>query len=314
MSSGPPPSHESVRSTSEAAGLLLLRCIYAYAYREGHMNRPVWLLLPLLAVLPATLFVGCTRTVTREVLVNVTAQPSPSPEAPTVSPSPQPVTVSSQPQADRASCGEIRGTEYRSETERAFFLANCTSALGPTSANASAEPSQQPAGQPAGAEASRSCFGLAFLRVTSNDPAIPGYAGDRTFYECAPYLTEQTSATHGYCVSMAYVNFQGLPKSDVVCRLVQRSGPDVYCGGGDLSSLFYPTQCTSDPVPVQKVVIALMFRPPGKQCDPSYPDFCIAAYPPDLECSQVLFKRFKVLRPDPHNFDVDRDDIGCELN
>lgn len=47
-------------------------------------------------------------------------------------------------------------------------------------------------------------------------------------------------------------------------------------------------------------------------CDPSYPDVCIAPYPPDLDCSQIPYKRFRVTGSDPHGFDRDHDGIGCE--
>jgi micrococcal nuclease len=49
-----------------------------------------------------------------------------------------------------------------------------------------------------------------------------------------------------------------------------------------------------------------------KNCDSSYPDVCIAPYPPDLDCGDIPYKDFKVLRPDPHGFDGDYDGIGCE--
>jgi hypothetical protein len=50
-----------------------------------------------------------------------------------------------------------------------------------------------------------------------------------------------------------------------------------------------------------------------ENCDrQSYPDVCIPRYPPDLDCNHVQFKRFRVLPPDPHGFDRDRDGIGCE--
>ena len=45
-------------------------------------------------------------------------------------------------------------------------------------------------------------------------------------------------------------------------------------------------------------------------CDVSYPDFCIAPPPPDLDCKDIT-KRFTVLQPDPHKFDGDKDGIGC---
>jgi micrococcal nuclease len=47
-------------------------------------------------------------------------------------------------------------------------------------------------------------------------------------------------------------------------------------------------------------------------CDPAYPDVCIPPPPPDLECREVPHARFRVLPPDPHNFDGNGDGVGCE--
>jgi hypothetical protein len=48
-------------------------------------------------------------------------------------------------------------------------------------------------------------------------------------------------------------------------------------------------------------------------CHPSYPDVCIPPPPPDLDCADIPYRRFRVLPPDPHNFDGrDDDGIGCE--
>ncbi|MCS7062566.1 MAG: thermonuclease family protein [Methylacidiphilales bacterium] len=47
-------------------------------------------------------------------------------------------------------------------------------------------------------------------------------------------------------------------------------------------------------------------------CHPSYPDVCIPAPPPDLDCNEIPYRRFTVYPPDPHNFDRDNDGIGCE--
>jgi len=47
-------------------------------------------------------------------------------------------------------------------------------------------------------------------------------------------------------------------------------------------------------------------------CDPSYPDVCIPSPPPDLDCGEISYTKFKVLPPDPHRFDGDKDGIGCE--
>jgi hypothetical protein len=55
---------------------------------------------------------------------------------------------------------------------------------------------------------------------------------------------------------------------------------------------------------------------PPTNCAPSYPDVCIPPPPPDLDCSQIPYRNFRVIytvpQPDPHNVDGDRDGIGCE--
>jgi micrococcal nuclease len=56
--------------------------------------------------------------------------------------------------------------------------------------------------------------------------------------------------------------------------------------------------------------------PPPSNCDPSYPDVCIPSPPPDLDCGEIPYRRFRVIytvpNPDPHRFDRDHDGIGCE--
>lgn len=47
-------------------------------------------------------------------------------------------------------------------------------------------------------------------------------------------------------------------------------------------------------------------------CDPSYPDVCIAPPPPDLDCSEITYRDFRVVGSDPHRFDGDKDGFGCE--
>jgi hypothetical protein len=48
------------------------------------------------------------------------------------------------------------------------------------------------------------------------------------------------------------------------------------------------------------------------RCDAAYPTVCIPSPPPDLNCSDISARNFRVLPPDPHNFDTDDDGIGCE--
>ena len=47
-------------------------------------------------------------------------------------------------------------------------------------------------------------------------------------------------------------------------------------------------------------------------CDTAYPEVCISPPPPDLDCGEVVYRRFKVLAPDPHGFGGDGDGVGCE--
>jgi hypothetical protein len=53
-------------------------------------------------------------------------------------------------------------------------------------------------------------------------------------------------------------------------------------------------------------------KAPTRNCDPSYPDFCIPPPPPDLDCPEVNGSNFTVKGTDPHGFDADNDGVGCE--
>ena len=56
--------------------------------------------------------------------------------------------------------------------------------------------------------------------------------------------------------------------------------------------------------------------PPAGNCHASYPTVCIPPAPPDLDCGEVSHRNFHVRHdvsdPDPHGFDGDRDNVGCE--
>lgn len=54
-----------------------------------------------------------------------------------------------------------------------------------------------------------------------------------------------------------------------------------------------------------------------QRCHPSYPDYCIAPPPPDLDCPDITGRkpfrvRHDVRGADPHGFDRDRDGRACE--
>jgi endonuclease YncB( thermonuclease family) len=57
--------------------------------------------------------------------------------------------------------------------------------------------------------------------------------------------------------------------------------------------------------------------PPGRtgpsgRCDPNYTGACIPQPPPDLDCSDISARRFRVVGTDVHRFDSDGDGIACE--
>lgn len=62
------------------------------------------------------------------------------------------------------------------------------------------------------------------------------------------------------------------------------------------------TQPTVQPTPTRNPAL----------CAPEYPTVCIPPPPPDLDCGDIVYRRFTVLPPDRHQFDVDGDGIGCE--
>ena len=74
-----------------------------------------------------------------------------------------------------------------------------------------------------------------------------------------------------------------------------------------------PVVITETPIVVVPQNTPVPASPPPGNCDyNSYPDFCIAPYPPDLNCSDIPHKNFKVNQPDPHGFDGNKDGVGCE--
>lgn len=72
--------------------------------------------------------------------------------------------------------------------------------------------------------------------------------------------------------------------------------------------LWAQPESTATPVPQPTQAKA----PERGNCHPSYPDVCIPPPPPDLDCGDIPFCRFRVIGDDPHRFDGDNDGIGCE--
>lgn len=104
--------------------------------------------------------------------------------------------------------------------------------------------------------------------------------------------------------------------ANVFCNGKSLNSALLYNGHAEISTRYCSTSEFSDfpwaqrfgcaiPEPVQGTV-------EDSDCDPSYPDFCIASNSFDLDCGDIPQKRFTVLQPDPHKFDGDKDGIGCK--
>lgn len=55
-----------------------------------------------------------------------------------------------------------------------------------------------------------------------------------------------------------------------------------------------------------------MFKATRLKATMTSPTVCIPSPPPDLDCSDISYRNFRVRPADPHNFDADNDGIGCE--
>jgi micrococcal nuclease len=54
----------------------------------------------------------------------------------------------------------------------------------------------------------------------------------------------------------------------------------------------------------------------GADCDSSYPEVCVPSPPPDLDCGEIrdryVYEDIRVLQPDSHRLDREKDGVGCE--
>lgn len=101
--------------------------------------------------------------------------------------------------------------------------------------------------------------------------------------------------------------------ANVFCNGKSLNSALLYDGHAEISTQYCNTSEFSDYSWAQRFGCAITESIPTQDdCDPSYPDFCIPLNSPDLDCGDIPQKRFKVLQPDPHRFDGNKDGIGCE--
>ncbi len=109
----------------------------------------------------------------------------------------------------------------------------------------------------------------------------------------------QTEGSYGRIVAVIYCNDRNL-NSELLDANFGHIATE-FCSKSEFSETVWAQKhgCSED-------------KSEPENCDPSYPDFCIASAPPDLDCGDISHRNFTVLQPDPHGFDGNYDGIGCE--
>jgi micrococcal nuclease len=121
-----------------------------------------------------------------------------------------------------------------------------------------------------------------------------------------PYMLNEVMERSGWAQDVDYGDRLYADQLAMAVQFAERHQLDQWalCGGFD-----------ADAAQADEALDAIEQEGPGAgTCDPSYPDVCI---PPievtgDLDCGQISFRRFRVVPPDPHQFDLDFDGVGCE--
>ncbi|MEK6256366.1 MAG: thermonuclease family protein [Chloroflexota bacterium] len=121
-------------------------------------------------------------------------------------------------------------------------------------------------------------------------------------------FVNQTLVREGFATAKDY-------PPDTACSSVFTSAQSLASGGDTGMWKATPTQGYVAPPPPLPQPTSKQATPQPTQsgnCHPSYPTVCIPPPPPDLNCKDIPYRRFTVLKPDPHGFDGDNDGVGCE--
>ena len=129
----------------------------------------------------------------------------------------------------------------------------------------------------------------------------------------------QTQGSYGRILAVIYCN--GTNLNEAVLEKGHAVIDERFCTDSEFSSEEWAKNGCTQTVqkkenkqtsPSQPPVSVPPTQTKENNCDPSYPDVCIPPSPPDLDCGDIQYRNFKVLPPDPHKFDSDKDGIGCE--
>jgi len=121
----------------------------------------------------------------------------------------------------------------------------------------------------------------------------------------------QTPEGHSRIIGVVYCNDMILNKELLDAGLGYLDSR--FCNSSEFASDSWAQKHGCGNISVSKQDVSVQDSQTNEEyCDLSYPGVCIAAWPPDLDCEDIPYTNFKVLQPDSHRFDGDKDGIGCE--
>lgn len=155
-----------------------------------------------------------------------------------------------------------------------------------------------------------------FVGINTPEVGEPGYY-DATQYVSNRILNKRIymdiddkNPKDKYNRTLAVININGDNlNQELLCK---QYAEIMYIPPSEFDPYSWESSCPVDTTPTYTNTPTSPQTSTPTSCDPSYPDFCIPPPPPDLNCDDIPQKNFKVLSPDPHGFDKDKDGIGCE--
>lgn len=140
--------------------------------------------------------------------------------------------------------------------------------------------------------------------------------------------TQDARDRYGRFLGYVYRAGRGGPRGSVNYALVRRGFAKTYVYGR--TPFRYAGQFLAAEIAAKRARLGVwgppcngnttkpQYKPPPRaagssgRCDPNYAGACIAPSPPDLDCSDITARRFRVVGTDVHRFDSDGDGIACE--
>jgi Bacterial SH3 domain len=142
--------------------------------------------------------------------------------------------------------------------------------------------------------------------------------------EIESWVTDPAASPFSDVVVFAIVNIDGGPRAGIPVSFAWGTTPASACtavtGPDGLAFCLQNTGASpsGQTILIQGSLVAygrsyttLTSVVPNGDCDPAYPDFCLERSDPAVKCSDIPYRNFLVLPPDPRGFDPDGDSVGC---